>query len=192
MKNTAKILAFFVFSLTIVVLSTYQAVAEPLKTDVLQRSIARSGLFTSPDKKYVVKYDRGDASIEDSFSLFRSGTIHKDHQLINSKQFYKINGFLWIPGQPHTLVFAVQRYSGSSYITLWNGIRTVRTIFRGDLPKGEEPDAEDLRLIGVTPDGKTVLCEHTRNWMYKNKEYSKEPMRIPLPPTSDVRAHTIK
>jgi hypothetical protein len=84
------------------------------------------GSVTSPDGKYVAKSAEGEAAVDYL-------TVHK-----GLRQFLKptdlrasdVSGFAWVPGKPHTLVWATIGLYGSAGLRLWTPEKGVHDLVR--------------------------------------------------------------
>lgn len=122
----------------------------------IKNAVFKPGKYLSPDRRYLVTFSLGDASEADTF-LVRDRHTSKHTFHVNGLD--KVNGFLWIPSEPHTLIMSVKLNRGKPYIALWNS-SSLKKILLGELKRNEDPDIEQLKLIGLSQDNKHFIYEH--------------------------------
>ena len=126
------------------------------------KDLMKPGPHFSPDGQYYVIIGHG---IE---LLFSRPSLHPNldyTELLGSVDPGAINGVVWLPGQPHTLVFATSSGDpGHSMLALWNGWRRVRMLHRVD-----DDQDDEFKLFAVSWDGKFIIYGW-RGWTGRNYE----------------------
>lgn len=137
----------------------------------------QTGKYVSPDHKYIVKYEQGDASEPDHFLLSTYG-LNKHllrRSLLNLNGIDKVNGFIWLPDQPHTLILAVTRDIGKPLIVQCSVGQPLQFLFRGKLKLNDDPDLESLSLVGMSPNMKTLFYKHSYYYDIKPNQTHHDP-----------------
>ena len=110
----------------------------------------KPGQYFSPDGRYYVRVNRG---ISLRFSHLNLHPTLNYTELLGAVDPGAINGLVWLPGKPHTLVFATRSGDpGHSMLALWNGGRRVRMLHRVISDQDDE-----FKLFAVSRDGKSVV-----------------------------------
>ena len=124
-----------------------------------QKSDMKDGEHTSPDGKFVVVSKTGDGEY---VRITLRGTS-KPSRIIY--QYDSIDGFAWLPGHQHSLVFAHGLDSQTPGLFLWQGGKRPRLI------KGSKRHSnENFGLIGVSHDAHKIAYYYWPNLMDTNKK----------------------
>ena len=113
----------------------------------------KPGKHFSPDGQYYVVVGPPG---EESELLFSRPNLHPHlfyTELLGEVDPGTVNGLAWLPGKPHTLVFATGHGDpGHSMLALWNGGQKVRMLHRVDNDQDDE-----FKLFAVSRDGKSII-----------------------------------
>jgi hypothetical protein len=107
----------------------------------------REGELPSPDKQFVFR-----AVYQKEYGGWMSLHHQGERAAINPglDEMSEVNGFLWVPGRPHSLLFA-----DGNGLTLWEGEKSMRQLEESPSVK------EGIRLLlGVTRDGREAVYLH--------------------------------
>lgn len=121
-----------------------------------RKSDIKDGGHTSPDGKFVVVSHYGEA---ENIHI----TIHAKSNLKRIiYQSSSVNGFAWLPGRNHSLVFAVSSDNGGKTpgLFLWQSNKRPRLIRGIKVSHHEWPE---VALLGVSRDGHKIAYEYWPN-----------------------------
>jgi hypothetical protein len=118
---------------------------------------APAGGYTSPDGEYRVvhRWGEGEVSLLYLYSVGGDGRTQITRPIL--QHVSDADGFLWVPGRPHTLVFATCGLYGSASLSLWDGGRVHA------LKRVTRPEKECFALAGISPDGVTLTYLYYAN-----------------------------
>jgi hypothetical protein len=115
------------------------------------------GKFRSPDGLYFVRLFVGEAGTTDFQAYRGNARLHsykgRSRGLL-TELVHDSNGWLWLPGRGHTLVFAVSGLYGKAALAMWSGDRLI------PLLRAQHPTEESFTLYGTSRSGKVVYYGH--------------------------------
>ena len=141
---------------------------------ILPAYSARPGNYISPDKKYIATFALGEAEVGvlTVHAVKDDNPKHVPHRVL-LKSVQDVQGFVWVPGKPHSLVFASSGIYGKASLAIWKGGTEAKMLCRV-----RQPDSEWFQLDGISADGRMIVYRHA---MHDAKiEYMRK-IRLALP-----------
>lgn len=116
----------------------------------------RLGTFPSPDGKYTAVVTSGEAEVK-TLSVYTStsGGRQASHKSAVLRNIQDINGAVWLPNKPHSLVFAATGIYGKAMLALWNSSTSLHMLHHV-----KHPDSEWFHLDGVSPNGQVIAYRY--------------------------------
>ena len=115
-----------------------------------------SGDYVSPDGHYVVQIRSGEAEALTMW-IYKAPPpgehLSLKHSLISAVDC--VTGAMWVPGQPHRLVFSASGLYGYAMLDLWDGGAHLKKL---DIAK--RPADESFELNSISADGHTIFYQH--------------------------------
>ncbi|MCW3096968.1 MAG: hypothetical protein JWL77_2586 [Chthonomonadaceae bacterium] len=112
--------------------------------------------YISPDGKYVAHIQEGEGDTADLWickAPLSGKSLSLKHALLSN--VIETDGLVWVPGRPHTLVFATGGIYGKASLSLWKGGTHLEM-----LVPVKHPDDEAFELNSISADGRMIYYAH--------------------------------
>lgn len=141
---------------------------------ILPAYSARLGSYASPDKEYIATFALGEAEVGilTVHAVKDNNPKHISHRVL-LKSVQDVQGFVWVPGKPHSLIFASSGIYGKASLAIWKGGTEAKM-----LCQVKHLDSEWFQLDGISADGKVIVYRHARH--DAEIEYTRK-IRLTLP-----------
>ena len=112
--------------------------------------------FFSPDKRYKVRV--GFDCDDENMAIYQR-EYSGEYRPITG-YIHELNGFMWLPGHPHTLVWATYNGAGAAALSLFDGTSGIHR-----LKRAAHPDSDSYRCYGYVVHSHEIVYGYSEHYV---------------------------